>query len=285
MEMARRSIGYWATLTLVLGGIHLAVAADLPPAAQVYKAPPAVAAYNWTGFYGGLNLGGAWQSSNSTTSTLNNPLGYFNTFAATAVNALGPQTVGTSGVTGGLQVGYNWQRDRILFGLEADIDALSLRGGASNTGVYPFTTATFTINTNVKSDWLATVRGRLGFVAGDWLLFGTGGAAFSDLKASWAFSDTCGTNPTCNGPPAPNAAEAASATTRVGWTVGGGLESKLSERWSWKLEYLYVNFGSMSATGYITPATIFGFPTNLNPFSHNITVQTNIVRAGLNYQF
>jgi outer membrane immunogenic protein len=265
-----------------------AMSADLPTTPVHTKAPPAVTEQTWAGFYGGLNLGGAWERSSSTTSTVNNPLGYFNVFASAAVTALGqqPQPVRSSGFTGGFQAGHNWQVDRIVVGLEGDVEALSLRGSTAVTGTYPGTTATFTINSSVASDWLATVRGRLGFAAGDWLFFGTGGAAFSDLKASWGFSDTCGTNPTCNGPPAPNATETASASTRLGWTIGGGVEAKLLDGWSWKLEYLYVNFGSVSATGLISPPTIFGFPTNLNPFSHSTSaLQTNLVRAGLNYHF
>jgi outer membrane immunogenic protein len=253
-------------------------AADIPLKAS----PPA---WSWSGFYGGINLGGAWTSQNSTTSTVNNPLGYFNVLASAAVSADGPQTLHASGLSGGLEGGYNWQYDHVVVGLEGDVQALALRGGTSTTGVYPATTATFTINANTATNWLATVRGRLGFASGDWLFFGTGGAAFSDTKASWAVSDTCGTNPTCNGPGVPNAAEAASASGRVGWTAGGGVEARLTDHWSWKAEYLYVNFGTVSATGLISPPTILGFPTALNPFSHSMTLQANILRAGLNYHF
>lgn len=267
-----------------------ALAADLGAApAPVYtKAPPAVVEPTWAGFYGGLNLGAAGESSSSTTSTVNNPRGYFNIDASHAVNALGqqPQSLSSSGLTGGFQAGYNWQVDRLLVGVEGDVEALSLRGSTAFTGVYPYTTATFTISSNIASNWLATARGRLGFVAGNWLFFGTGGAAFSDLKASWGFSDTCGTNITCNGPNAPNVAEAASASVRAGWTVGGGIENRLFDRWSWKLEYLYVNFGSVSGMGIMTPPSVFGFPTNLNPFSHSTSaLEINLIRAGLNYHF
>ena len=64
--MTRGSIGRWATLAAVLYNIQVAAAADLPAAAPVYKASPPVAAYDWTGFYVGGNIGYGWGRANAT---------------------------------------------------------------------------------------------------------------------------------------------------------------------------------------------------------------------------
>jgi outer membrane immunogenic protein len=284
-----RNLRAAATL-LAVAGIGVANCAALI-ATPTLAAPPAPV-YSWSGFYGGVNLGGAWGSSNSTTSVNPNigcavPTCYFNPFVEPVFNAAGVQSFNTAGFTGGVEAGYNFQFDRLLVGVEGDVEALTLKGGTSATGILPLTTATFTVGANANSNVLTTIRWRAGFVAGSWLFFGTGGAAFSDAKASWAYSDTCGTNPTCNGGLAPNGVESASASARVGWTVGGGTEAKLFDQWTWKIEYLYVNFGTVSTTGYINSTVLaaFGLPPTASPFSHSMTLQANIVRVGLNYKF
>src|SRR5271166_3433873 len=88
-----------------------AFAADLPVAYPT-KAPAYVAAYNWTGFYVGVNLGGAW-ARNTNTDT------FFN--AAGVPVGINSSSSTNSGVIGGGQIGYNWQTGNLVFGLEADI--------------------------------------------------------------------------------------------------------------------------------------------------------------------
>jgi len=283
--MTMRWTGGLAVVVLLVGGAQIASAADLP--AQVYtKAAPVVApAPTWTGFYAGVNLGGGWGNSDPNTSTVFSSGGYFASTSPAAINAVGVQHISTSGVTGGIEVGYNQQFDRFVAGIEADVEALSLKGSTSASGVYPCCApAIFTVTSTVSTNWLATVRGRLGFAQGGWLFFVTGGAAISDVKASWSFADNCGNVAACNGPGGPNASEFASASpTKVGWVVGAGIESKFAQRWSWKAEYLHVDLGSVSATGTITvPGLPFASP---NPFSHSANLTADIGRVGVNYGF
>jgi outer membrane immunogenic protein len=266
-----------------------AKAADLARPAPVYVAPAPVlvAVYSWSGIYIGINAGGAWGKSNDPTTTVFSPVGYFASSTVQAINSAGALTTDPRGFIGGAQAGFNWQSGSLVAGLEGDFNYFGLRGSSTGTGIYPCCSpATFAVTTSVKADWLATIRGRLGIANNNWLFYVTGGAAFTSLKGDFTFSDNCGNFGTCNGPGGPNAAEAVSiSNTKAGWTVGGGIEAGLSGAWTVKAEYLYVDFGSVSAVGLITTPGVVAFGSNNNPFTHSVDLKTHILRLGLNYRF
>ncbi|HXW25086.1 MAG TPA: outer membrane protein [Xanthobacteraceae bacterium] len=135
-------------------------AADLPPAPPVTKAPVVapLAAYDWTGFYVGINGGGAWGQSSfdGATGTLGN--------------------FGTSGWLAGATAGYNLQYGHAVFGLEGDIDWTNINGSAACVG------GTATCQT--QNDWLGTARGRLGYAFDRFLPFVTGGLAVGNINAN-----------------------------------------------------------------------------------------------------
>ena len=270
---------------LSLMGIVAAAAADMSPAPIYTKAPMMVApVYNWTGFYLGGTLGGAWGSSDPATSTVFSPPGYFAATSVPAVNAAGLQHVSPNGFTGGIEAGYNWQAGNWVWGIETDFQAFDLSGSATSTGAYPCCApATFAVASKVSTSWLFTARPRLGFASNNWLFYATGGVAVADLKGNFAFSDNCGSVVGCNGPGFPNAAEAAAfSTTKTGYTVGGGIEAGIGGGWTLKGEYLFVDLGSSTVGGLMTPQL---FNSNTNPFTHSADLRANIVRAGLNYRF
>jgi outer membrane immunogenic protein len=265
-------------------------AADLSrPAPVPYKAPPpvVVAAYSWSGFYVGVNAGGAWGKSDATTTTVLVLPGYFDPTSVPAVNAVGVQTINPSAFTGGVQAGFNWQAGSFVGGVEVDFNSFHLSGSASGTGVYPCCApAGFTVTSAVSTDWLFTARGRLGFAANNWLFYATGGLAVTNLKGDFTFTDNCGDIAACNGPGGPNAAEAASLSkTKLGYAVGGGVEAGLWSNWSLKAEYLYVKFSSESVVGLISTPGIIALGSNNNPFTHTIDLRAHIARLGLNYRF
>src|SRR5262245_61711530 len=104
---------------IALLAVAPAQAADLGVRVQ----PPALApAYNWSGFYAGLNAGGAWGHSNTGTATVNDPplADYFGSANTALINAAGAQRGNASGFTGGGQVGFNWQAGNTVLGLETD---------------------------------------------------------------------------------------------------------------------------------------------------------------------
>jgi outer membrane immunogenic protein len=260
-------------LSLFISGA--ATAADL--AARPYtKAPVIAPVYSWTGFYIGGNVGGQWGDSDPRTSTEFVPGGYFQPSSVPAIAALGAQHINSSSVTGGLTAGYNWQVNNVVLGIEGDINWFGFKGSAVGSALYPCCAPTgFTIGSSVSADWLATIRGRLGFVATpNWLIYVTGGAAIADVKADFIFTDN-------------NSAvleTAALRDTRVGWTAGVGGEYAVGNGWSFKAEYLYVDLGRATVTS--TNMTVGGvLPVPTNPFTHSANITSNIVRVGVNYKF
>jgi len=254
---------------------EVASAADIPTKAPVYKAPPA-ASSTWTGWYLGVNAGGNWGTSETSTSVAPPAVAPAVSAAGAAlINALGqPAKINTSGFVGGLHGGYNYQISQWLVGLEGEFDYFHSAGSrrASSVGLGPG--ATVIVNSSMSTDWLFTLRPRVGWVSNNWLFYGTGGLAVTQLKGAWSFS-----NP--GGVPALSEAAAASST-KAGWALGGGVETMLPGRWVVGAEYLYVNFGNISATSFsVTGAGV----TFTNPFSHSADLSANIVRARLSKLF
>jgi outer membrane immunogenic protein len=263
-----------ALLTIALSATA-ASAADL--AARTYtKAPMMAPVYSWTGFYLGLNAGGAWSDSNATTSTVFSPVGYFATTSVPAIGTVGNQNLNRTSFTGGLTGGYNWQINNAVIGIEGDFNYLGFKKSVSGSAIYPCCAPTaFTVNTSASADWLATLRGRVGFLATPaLLLYGTGGLAVANVRSSYLFTDTFD-----------GARESASiSSTRYGWTAGAGAEYALQNGWSIKAEYLYVDLGRASTTSTnLTTGTLGAFPASV--FTHTVNLRENIGRVGINYKF
>ncbi len=180
---------------------------------------------------------------------------------------LGPATATGSadlnGLVGGAQIGYNWQAGALVFGVEADINASGQSAsGVTACGIGCSITETSRIN------WFGTVRGRVGFVAANtWLLYVTGGAAWTNASDTTTVTTGLGT-----------ATLVSLNDTRAGWTLGGGVEAALTRNWSWKLEYLHIRTEGWGGTAAI--AAPFG-----GTVTESATIRNNIVRAGLNYRF
>lgn len=252
-----------AAAIAVLGGSS-AFAADLP--ARTYtKAPVMVSpAYSWTGFYLGVNAGGIWGSDPVTFDPIfaGAPAG-LPAFAA----ANGSSTLHPSGFTGGGQVGYNWQSSNWVIGLEADINYARLaKSVTSATLTFPATSDFFFV-TSTTSNWMATVRPRLGYAFDRTLLYVTGGLALSEINFAQSITFL----------PAVAFASGTTTSTRAGWTVGGGAEYAFAPNWSAKLEYLHSDFGSLSFASTTNNALI--------NFTSSAHFRTDLVRVGLNYKF
>jgi outer membrane immunogenic protein len=255
-----------------------ALAADLAP--RPYTKAPVIVdpGYNWTGFYVGLNGGYSWGRGTET--------------ALIGAPFPGSATV-RQNVNGGLfggQIGYNWQvNPKWVLGLEADGQWTGERGRSNDFlgsirqtlpgGDFNVLT-TVALNNETKLPWFATFRGRAGFLADpSLLLYGTGGLAVGEVKFSSQATLTAqlfgpgaaGTTPA--GPLLTAVGPVVSASeTRVGWTVGAGLEKKFNQNWSAKLEYLYLDLGTK---------TYFAGTAN----AVDVSFRDHIVRAGINYQF
>jgi outer membrane immunogenic protein len=230
------------------------MAADMAIKAQM-AAPPAV--YNWTGWYAGINIGGGWGDSK-------------NTFIADfpPPTLAGTDTTRVNGVIGGGQLGYNWQVGPWVLGVETDIQGSGQRG-SNNTAcsLAGCIIAGSTIADTEKLTWFGTTRGRVGVTSGSWLAYVTGGAAYGGINDSGITTL-----------PGVGTITVAKSSTQTGWTLGGGIEASLTGKWTWKVEYLYMDLGTLSAGApdpFIAGATVGG--------SDRFT--DNILRGGVNLRF
>ena len=239
--------GFVASVSVI--GVVIASCGAVRAADMPVKAAPHASRYDWTGFYAGVNVGyGAALDPVTHTFTPATSGGY--------QIAIAP----SGGLAGG-QVGYNWQAGPWVLGVEADAQF----GNLKQSLCYDFC-GVLTYEISQKQSWLATARGRVGLAFGPVLLYGTGGAAFTSIKTT--ITDIDGGTVTGD-----------FSDGRAGWTVGGGIEAAISGPWTAKLEYLYMDFGTVShsiANPFLGPA----FPTN-----YSIDLQEHIVKAGLNYRF
>ncbi|CEG07973.1 Opacity protein antigens [Afipia felis] len=179
-----------------------AFAADLP--ARTYTKAPAYVApiYNWTGFYIGAQVGGAFTGSNGFTGT---------------ADVLGSRD--DSSFIGGGVVGANYQfAPNWVVGLEGEFNGLS-------NDRYSFVNTTGDA-VSLKNDWLASVTGRLGYTWGPGMIYAKGGVAFRDNGNVGVNAGTV----------------ALVDRKDTGYTVGAGLEYMFAPAWSAKIEYQYYNF-------------------------------------------
>jgi outer membrane immunogenic protein len=222
-------------LALAAGGP--ALAADFPAPAPPPAYLPVVPYYNWSGFYIGVNGGGAFGNSNWT-DPIDGPTGNFN----------------VSGFLIGGTLGANYQIGSWVLGVEGDGDWTNFSGTTSNAS------CTF-VGCTTQSNWLATVRGRAGYAWDRVLFYGTAGGAFANVQGS------AGAFPF-------------SSTTQAGWTAGAGVEYAFAPNWTAKVEYLFVDLGNASCgfgnCGGGTPAA---------PVNTTISLNENVLRAGVNFKF
>ena len=183
-------------------------------------APLSFYAHNWSGFYAGVNGGGA--------------LSQIHAVNTSGIN--GAIDIARTGLTGGFQGGYSWQAGNFVAGVEGDLGYLGidrLLGGWNDGNAF-----------GVKTDWYATARARAGYSTGPALLYVTGGAAFVRVK-NLHDSDTS------------DALIASRSETATGWTVGGGIEAVLGGNWTAKTEYLYIDAGTQSVTEFDNGTHVF----------------------------
>jgi len=207
--------GIWkqCAAALLLIASSSAFAADMP----VKAAPALTPAYNWTGFYIGANIGGAWANGDLTDN--------FSGVTFTNTNA---------GVIGGGQIGYNWQvSPQFVLGVEGMFDGTSISNSGDTLTIFNGDV----LQGSVKSDWIATVAARFGYAANNLLFYGKAGggwvqtsATVTDLTTGFSLSGS---------------------HTNSGWLVGAGAEYGLTPNWTMKLEYDFLGLGDRTTDASI----------------------------------
>jgi len=230
MDLARKLLTAFAAIILMTAGGGFALAADLMPypVPSNEPLPPPPAGTTWSGFYIGGNLGAAFDPNNLGIKDLSEE------------QDLSLQFSNDTKLMGGVQAGYNWQLGSWVVGVEGDFD--------------------FAKNLN----YLASARGRLGWAAGNWLFYGTGGVAFIDTDSNFVVAST-GDGPF----------RFRNGQTDTGFVVGGGIDYKITSNVSLGAEALYYGFGS--------DATRLSAGTE--PFVLKDEQDFTAVRGRLNYHF
>jgi len=235
----RRLTTILVSTTALFGLISAASAADLRPA---YKAPAPVAApmaYSWSGFYIGGHAGAGWSEGSD------------------------------SAFIGGGQIGYNWALSpNWVIGVEGDFSGTTFSDSAS----FATTINGIPVAGSASADlnWIASVRGRLGYTWDRFMLYFTGGAAWADFDAS-AIATTPGVTIT-----------GVSSGTLSGWVIGGGGEWMFAPNWTFGVEYLHYEFDNVDGNATFTGP----FGTVSGSFSGSgDSGSVDVVRARLNYKF
>ncbi|HLL26512.1 MAG TPA: outer membrane beta-barrel protein [Xanthobacteraceae bacterium] len=272
-------------------------AADYP---APYSPPlPVAQLYDWSGFYFGGNLGYGLAKDSLGVSGFD--------VDGVAVPGSSFAALRPNGIIGGLQAGYNWQPAKnFVYSIETDFqwsgqkDSITAAGPVASASCFgdpngPCSVAATGSGTlAAKIDWFGTLRGRLGFAADDVLIYGTGGFAYGSVKTSGlgAFAGTFTDATTCaGGCPASGNSFFDDTRTKLGWTVGAGVEGALpyTKNWILRAEYLYVDLGTVASSGaFNSTVSIPAIPLIQNAsgtVSHSSHVTDQILRIGISYKF
>ncbi len=213
-------------------------AADLS-VAPIYKAPPAPVA-SWTGSYIGLSGGGVWGPAKVT----DGPTGADRT----------PRfdlSGGLLGITSGLQ----YQAGDLVIGYEGDTSVTNKKGSSAE---FPPNAG---FSNEVRERWLSTFRGRVGVAQNNWLFFATAGGALAGVEHNVT---------------SPAGVQISERQWHWGWVAGAGVEVKLDQSWSAKMEYLYLGLQDKS---YFNPVPSAGFAND-----QRVRLDDHTVRVGVNYK-
>jgi outer membrane immunogenic protein len=252
-------------------------------AAEPLPAPPPPPP-QWTGFYVGLNAGYTWSNNKSITTVTGNGASFpgFNPLgAASAGLATTSVPVNINGFIGGGQYGSNYQfATRWVAGFESDFQGIAT-SNQTNTLFSQTTAGGFTTSQSLTAsrrlDWLATDRVRIGYlITPTFLVYGTGGVAYSDARASVAIAQNVSGF-------SPGASFGRFNQTLAGWAAGGGVEWLFYPNWSLKVEYLYYDIGHLTFNTSPLVNSLAGVPITVGAPAASTRFNGNIVRAGLNY--
>ncbi|MGL5166437.1 MAG: outer membrane protein [Afipia sp.] len=249
------------------------LASDVPVPTYT-KASVIAPGYNWSGFYIGGDIGGAFQRGSGTS----------NFFENGDINNFQRQSAGGDSVIGGFHAGYNWQfAPSWVVGIEGDWQWSASRSSAcrqtsiSSEACSDNGFGFVTINGDTRS--IGTARARFGWTADRVMIYGTGGVAFSDVRASLGVSCLNG----CGASSESIATAASSSTLKTGWVAGAGVEWMLSPNWIGRAEYLHADFGSLlDILNLPSDNCFFGGPCGV---SWSRDLRYDIVRAGISYKF
>jgi outer membrane immunogenic protein len=242
--MKRTLLASTALCVILVSG---AFASDLPTMKGPPPAPVPPPVFNWTGFYIGGNIGGILTQDG----VVDLDPGVYGAIPGNA------NTLGLTGLLGGVQAGYNYQVQSFVFGVEGDLDATSARGSFNFPALFPGV-ATHSASLPFFGD----VRARAGVAFDRFLPYVTGGVVFADLHNSLV------------DPTVPLSLNRGSSAT--GWTIGAGVEYAIDNHWSVKGEYLFMQFPDVTRVYNDCCGDSYAF---------KFKDSAQLARVGVNYRF
>jgi outer membrane immunogenic protein len=236
---------------------------------QVAPAPDSTC-FNWSGFYVGgfggykftvvdhhLSLGGGWNDEPASDFDL--------------VESAGSRDLNTSGAELGGLIGYNFQWNCWVLGLEADGGYLWARDSNDSGTIFDTTNIDpFHVRNAFRTHYLFTFAPRIGYAFGRWLPYVTGGLAVGDLEFEQEI-DFPG-----DGPDAREGGH--HSQTNAGWMVGGGLQYALNEHWSLRGQYQFIDLGDINFTSNFAD-------TNEDPARSHAELREHNVSFAIMYKF
>jgi outer membrane immunogenic protein len=229
----------------------------------------AVEAADWHGAYIGFGFGAASGNAKVTSDVASGlPPGQ-----AAVVSGAGNQALAPNGLVVSGHIGYNRVFGDNLIGIEGELGNLDLSESASTEFLRNPGGTDFRMQSSIATSALLTLRPRYGRISGNWLYYAAAGIAATSLEASFRYEES---------PNVPGTARTSSADVsklRMGWTIGAGIEYDMRESTHFRLEYLYVDFGKVTASTNMTN-------TPSNPtFAHTMELKTHILRFALIHGF
>lgn len=234
------------------------------PSAQAQETP-------WAGFYVGAHLGGVWGDTSTATQSRAGQGGGIPPSDIALINGARGDTSNKSGLNLGIEGGYNYVIGPLLIGLEMDWGAMDVSQTAVTTarstrpGASP---DTYRIDERLSTDWIWTLRPRIGYVADRWMVYATGGLATTQINYRMEYAD--------NASPARSAA-ATLDDSKSGYALGLGGAFAITPTISLKGEWLYADFGRIRGSA----ATADGYAA----FTSDASVNANLLRVGVDYHF
>ncbi|MGN6746988.1 MAG: outer membrane protein [Xanthobacteraceae bacterium] len=286
--------------TLVLAGGALAlISAPVGAADMAVKGPAPEPVYSWTGWYVGVNAGASYGRAKT---DFNNAPILINQVAPAAPVTTGFAASDIShpgGFIGGGQIGYNWQYSPlVVVGLEADFqgalekDPVNLSNNFNTSSAsLPASVGTVVTNYATKIEWFGTARVRIGYVWGNGrqMSYLTGGLAYGKVALGGTNTVNGAATTTCCGAGGFTVTQAFShSAVNTGWVVGYGTEGAIDfwgvRNWTWRIEGLYMDLGTLDTTGVTTATSTAGLPSGGQVTTHTHFTD-GILRGGLNYRF
>jgi len=218
----------------------------------------------WDKPYAGFAVGYSYGKANPTVHTRG--AAYFNATDIAQLDPLGSRDLETGNISGTLFGGINHQIGNIVLGLEADF-TLSHFDEKYDTGDTPYDSLpgrNFRLQSRVRSDWMASIRPRLGYAFDKSQVYISAGPALSQFKYAFKFNDGF-----------PDSTEINKSVVKLGWTAGVGYEHDLSNGWGLKVDYLHYSFKDIVDSD----SSLNAHPKD--GFKHDLDYQADTFRFGV----